>query len=135
MAGRRRSRDFPSFPAHVAEGSAPDTDIHAILDDVPSRNRTISTGGRAGSPPALRFTPTAASWTDAMESVRGLTPGGHATAADNAVFDPPDECVAAIGSYIDNHDGNGLRLFRWSRNPEQLVASWKCGYHRIDSSH
>ena len=48
----------------------------------------------------------------------------------NAVLDSLDECVEAIDGYIEHHNADDARPFRWSRKPEDLVDAWKRGYYR-----
>ena len=43
MAGRHRSEEFPPFLDHVAEGTAPGTQVHAILDSV-SSHKSVEVG-------------------------------------------------------------------------------------------
>ncbi len=49
----------------------------------------------------------------------------------DAVLNPLDGCVAATGGYTGRHNASDARPIRWSRNPEDLVASWKRGHRRL----
>jgi len=49
----------------------------------------------------------------------------------NAVFNSLDECIAAVEGYIAHHNAHDARPFRWSRDPGDLVASWKRGHQRL----
>ncbi len=49
----------------------------------------------------------------------------------DAVFDPLDDCVAAMEGYTGPHNASAARPFRLSRNPEDPVAPWKRGHHRL----
>ncbi len=48
-----------------------------------------------------------------------------------AVFDPPAGCVSAVEGYIGHHNANDARPFRWSRSPEDPVASCRRGHRRL----
>ena len=50
----------------------------------------------------------------------------------DAVFDSLDECIAAVEGYIEHHNANDARPFRWSRKPEDLVEAWKRGHQKLD---
>ncbi len=76
----------------------------------------------------FRFTTDSASWTTAVE---GFFSKLARQRLKNAVFDSLDERLAAIYGFIGHTDENGARPFRWSRKPEELVASWRRGYHMI----
>ncbi len=126
---RHRSAESLAFLDHVAEGIAPGTPVHVILDNVSSHGSAEVRGWLKGRPDRTsRFTPTSASWTDAVE---GLFPKLSRQRLKNAVFDSPAGCVAAIEGCIAHHDANDARPFRWSRRPEDLVAAWKRGRQKL----
>ena len=52
----------------------------------------------------------------------------------HAIFNSLDECIAAIESYIEHHNANDARPFRWSKKPEDLVEAWKKGHQKLKES-
>ena len=66
-----------------------------------------------------------------MNAVEGFFPELTRQRLKDAVFDSLDDCVAAIEGYIEHHNASDARPFRWSRNPEDLVASWKRGHRKL----
>jgi len=113
----------------VAEGIDPGVDVHVILDNVSSTESAKVHEWTEGHPEwTFHFTPTSASWTTAVE---GFFSKVTRQRLKNAVFDSLDERLAAIYGFIGYHNENGARPFRWSRKPEELVASWKRGYQMI----
>ncbi len=76
----------------------------------------------------FHFTPAPASWTDAVEGFFSRLTGQR---LKDSVFDSLDGCVAAMEGYTGRHNASDARPFRWSRNPDDLVASWKRGHRRL----
>ena len=127
---RHRSEEFLAFLDHVAEGIAPETPVHVILDNVSSHKSAEVHEWLKGRPDwTFHFTPTSASW---MNAVEGFFSKLARQRLKNAVFDSLDECIAAIEGYIEHHNANDARPFRWSRHPEDLVEAWKRGHQKLD---
>ncbi len=126
---RHRSAEFTAFLDHVAEGTGPGTPVHVILDNVSShKSAEVHEWLRSRPDRAFHFTPAPASWTDTVEGFLSRLTGQQLR---DAVFDSLDDCVAAIEGYIGHHNASDARPFRWSRNPEDLVASWKRGHRKL----
>lgn len=126
---RHRSAEFLAFLDHVAEGIAPETPVHVILDNVSSHKSAEVREWLKGRPDwTFHFTPTSASW---MNAVEGFFSKLARQRLKNAVFDSLDECIAAIEGYIEHHNANDARPFRWSRKPEDLVEAWKRGHQKL----
>ena len=126
---RHRSAEFLAFLDHVAEGIAPGTQVHVILDNVSSHKSAEVHEWLKGRPDwQFHFTPTSASW---MNAVEGFFSKLARQRLKDAVFDSLDECIAAIEGYIKHHNANDARPFRWSRKPEDLVEAWKRGHQKL----
>jgi len=133
MVERHRSKEFLAFLDHVAEGIASGTEVHVILDNVSSHRSAKVHEWLKGNPDrTFHFTPTSASRTNAVE---GFFSKLARQRLKHAVFDSLDECIAAVEDFVRHHNENRARPFRWSRRPEDLVASWKRGYQMIDTDH
>ena len=127
---RHRSAEFLAFLDHVAEGIAPGTQVHVILDNVSSHKSAEVHEWLKGRPDwTFHFTPTSASW---MNAVEGFFSKLARQRLKNAVFDSLDECIAAIEGCIEHHNANDARPFRWSRKPEDLVEAWKRGHQKLE---
>ena len=127
---RHRSAEFLAFLDHVAEGIAPGTQVHVILDNVSSHKSAEVHEWLKGRPDwTFHFTPTSASW---MNAVEGFFSKLTRQRLKDAVFDSLDECVAAIEGYIEHHNASDARPFRWSRKPEDLVEAWKRGHQKLE---
>ncbi len=127
---RHRSEEFLAFLDHVAEGIAPGTQVHVILDNVSSHKSAEVHEWLKGRPDwTFHFTPTSASW---MNAVEGFFSKLARQRLKDAVFDSLDECVAAIEGYIEHHNASDARPFRWSRKAEDLVEAWKRGHQKLE---
>ncbi len=73
------------------------------------------------------------------KKARGFNAPGHKRgiirfSACHAIFNSLDECIAAIEGYIEHHNSNDARPFRWSKAPEDLVEAWKKGHQKLQES-
>ena len=129
MVERHRSEEFLAFLDHVAEGIAPGTKVHVILDNVSShKSAEVHEWLKARPDWTFHFTPTSASWVNAVE---GFFSKLSRQRLKNAVFNSVDECMAAVEGYIENHNEHDARPFRWSRKPGDLVEAWKKGHQKL----
>ena len=103
---RHGSEEFLAFLDHPGRGIKPDADMRVILDNVSRANAVEGFFSNKLSRQRLR----------------------------NAVFNLRQECIAAIEGCIEHHDANDVQLFRCSRKPEELVASWKRGRRKPQKS-
>ena len=133
MTSRHRSEEFIAFLDHAAKSIEPDTKVHVILDNVSSHKSAQVHEWQKHHPDwSFHFTPTSASWTNAVE---GFFSKLSRRRLKNAIFNSLDECIDAIETFIDHHNANEARAFRWSKKPEDIIASWKRGYQMIESNH
>ncbi len=117
------------FPGHAAEGTGPGTPVHVIPGNVSSTGSAKVHEWLRDRPDRIfHFNPAPASWTDAVE---GFLPELTGQRLKDAVLDPLDGCVAAMEGYIGHHNASDARPFRWSRNPEDPVASCRRGHRRL----
>ena len=131
MTERHRSEEFLAFLDHLAAGIEPGTRVHVILDNVSSHKSAEGHDWLKHQPDwSFHFTPTSASWTNAVE---GFFSKLSRRRRKNAIFNSLDECIGAIEAFIAHHNANEARAFRWSRKPEDLIAAWKRAYQKIES--
>ncbi len=129
MTERHRSEDFCAFLDHVAAGLAPETEVHVILDNL-SAHKSARVHAWLKAHPTWTFhvTPTSASWMNAVEGVFSKLARQR---RKNAIFNSLEACITAVEAYIAHHNVHEARPFRWSRDPEDLVVSWKRGHRRL----
>ena len=129
MVERHRSEEFVAFLDHIAEGIDPGTDVHVILDNVSShKSATVNEWLKEHTNWTFHFTPTSASWTNAVEGVFSKLARAR---LKNAVFYVIDECIMASEGHIEHHNANAASPFRWSRKLEDLVEAWKTGHQEL----
>ena len=129
MVERHRLEEFLAFLDRVAEGIEPGTPVHVVLDNVSShKSAEVHEWLRDRRDWTFHFTPTSASW---MNAVEGFFSKLSRQRLKNAIFDSLDECIAAVEGYIDHHNANDARPFRWSKKPEDLVEAWKKGHQKL----
>ncbi len=126
---RHRSEEFLAFLDLVSEGIEPGVPVHVVQGDVSSRRSAEIRKWLKGRPDwKFHFTPTSASW---MNAVEGFFSKLSRQRLKDAIFNSLDECIAAIEGYIEHHNANDARPFRWSRKPEDLVEAWKKGHRKL----
>jgi hypothetical protein len=85
----------------------------------------------AQSAMAFHFTPTSASWLNAVE-------GFFATLAKRrlkrGVFRSVADPQATINRFLDNHNAHS-KPFEWVADPDKIIAAVKRGYQVLDSIH
>ncbi len=129
MVERHRSEEFLAFLDLVSEGIKPGTQLHVVLDNVSShKSAEVNEWLKDNSNWTFHFTPTSASW---MNAVEGFFSRLSRQRLKHAIFNSLDECIAAIEGYIEHHNANDARPFRWSKKPEDLVEAWKKGHQKL----
>ncbi len=123
MVARHRSEEFLAFLEFVSEGIEPGTPVHVILDNVsPHKSAEANEWLKDNANWTFHFTPTSASSMNAVESFFSTLAWQR---FKHAIFDSLDGCIAAIEGYIEHHNTDDARPFRWSKAPEDLVEAWK----------
>ena len=83
------------------------------LDNVSSHNSAMVNEWLKDRPDwTFHFTPTSASWMNAVEGFFSMLASQRLT---HAIFDSIDKCIAAVEGCIERHNANGSCPFRWSR--------------------
>ena len=129
MTERHRSEDFCAFLDHVAADLDPTMAVHVILDNLSAHKSAHVHAWLADHPHwTFHFTPTSASW---MNAVEGFFSKLARQRLKHAIFNSLDACITAVEDYIAHHNAHEAHPFRWRRDPEDLVASWKRGHRRL----
>ena len=132
MVKRHRSEEFLALLELVSEGIKPGTRVQVVLDNVSSHKSTeVNEWLKGNANWTFHSTPTSASW---MNAVEGFFSRLSRQRLKHAIFNSRDECIAAIEGYIEHHNTNDSRPFRWSKEPEDLVEAWKKGHQKLQES-
>ena len=128
LAGRCRSQEFLAFLDSVAGGIERGTPVHVLPDNASTHKSTeVSERLRDHGNWSFHFTP--ARPPGRMPS-RGSFPSSRQR-LKHAAFNSLDECIAAAEGCTGHHSANGVRPFRWSKQPEDLVEAWKRGHLKL----
>jgi transposase len=121
VTDKHRAADFLSFLTVVDRSVAPKLDLHLILDNS-STHKTPEVKSWLEAHPRfqLHFTPTSASWLNAVE-------GWFAQLERRAIYRGVFTSVAALRQelrrFIAAHNKHSAKPFRWTRSAESLIAS------------
>ena len=110
-----------------------DQEVHVILDKY-STHKTEKVQQWLSEHPnwTFHFTPTSALWLNAVE---GFFAHLSRRRLKHAIFKSLQECEAAILRFIEEHNGREAKLFRWTADPESIIAARKRGFALISSCH
>ena len=131
MTQQHRSEDFCAFLDHVATGLDPTKDVHVILDKLSAhKSARVHAWLKAHPNWTFHFTPTSASWMNAVEGVFSKLARQR---LKNAICDSREACIAAVEDDIAHHNAHDAQPFRWSRDPKDLIAAWKRGHQKLQN--
>ena len=118
---RHRAREFLAFLRQIDGSTDPDLDLHLILDNS-STHRTPAVRKWVESHPRfhLHFTPTSASWLNAVESWFSQL---ESRALYRGVFTNVTELRNEIHRYITVHNAELAKPFVWTKSAESLIES------------
>ena len=131
MTQQHRSEDVCAFLDHVATGLDPTKEVHVILDNLSAHTSArVHAWLKAHPNWTFHFTPTSASWMNAVEGVFSKLARQR---LKNAIFDSLEACIAAVEDDIAHHNAHDAQPFRWSRDPKDLIAAWKRGHQKLQN--
>jgi transposase len=127
---RHRHQEFIRFLNAIKREVPAGKLIHVILDNYAAHKHPKVTAWLARHPRvALHFTPTSASWLNAVE-------GFFAKLAKHrlkrGVFNSLVSLQAAINRYLDQANDNP-HPFRWTKEPDKIIAAVGRGHQVLDS--
>ena len=120
---RHRAREFLAFLRQIDRAVPKQLDIHLILDNS-STHKTKSVQQWLSSHPRfhLHFTPTSASWLNAVESWFAQL---ERRALQRGVFTSVAELRDAIRQFIKAHNAEAAKPFRWTKSANAIIAARK----------
>ena len=117
---RHRHQELITFLDTVERQLPGDRDVHVILDNY-ATHKTDAVRAWLDRHPnwTFHFTPTLSSWLNAVE---GLFAKLTRRRLKHAIFNSVTECEVAIRRFIEEHNRNEAKPFRWTAN---LVYGWR----------
>ena len=129
---RHRHQEFIRFLNEVERQVPAGKTVHAILDNYAAHKHLEVRKWLARHPRwTFHFTPTSASWLNAVEGFfavltnRRLKRGAFRSVAD---------LQAAINRFLEEHNARA-KPFRWTADPDKIIAAVRRGHQALDSIH
>lgn len=118
---RHRAKEFLDFLRQIDRETPKDLDLHLILDNS-STHKTPEVKTWLAKHPRfkLHFTPTSASWLNAVEGWFGQL---ERRALYRGIFTSVGELKSAIKKYIKVHNEKLAKPFRWHKSAESIMTS------------
>lgn len=118
---RHRAKEFLDFLRQIDRSTPPALDLHIVLDNS-ATHKTPAIQSWIEKHPRfkLHFTPTSASWLNAVE---GWFSQLERRALYRGVFRSVDELRKAIKQFIAAHNDTLAKPFRWTKSAEAILGS------------
>lgn len=118
---RHRSREFLGFLKHIYNITPKKKDLHIILDNY-SAHKTAEVMDWVNARPRihLHFTPTSASWLNAVESWFSQL---ERRSIYRGVFTSVKELKDELKRFIKVHNKHLAKPFKWTKGAEKIIAS------------
>ncbi len=108
-----------------------DKDIHAILDNYAAHKHETVRAWLARHPRwTFHFVPTSCSWLNAVE---GFFAKLTKRRLQRGVFSSLVDLQSAINRFIAEHNATESKPFRWTADPDQIVAARNRGFQTLSS--
>jgi transposase len=129
---RHRHQEFIRFLNAIEAAVPPGKLIHAIVDNYATHKHPKVRAWLARHPRwTFHFTPTSASWLNAVE---GFFARLTSRRLKRGVFRSIVELQAAINRFLAETNADP-RPFRWTKDPDKIIAAVKRGHQVLDSIH
>jgi transposase len=124
---RHRAVEFLAFLRQIDAGTPPELDLHLILDNS-STHQTAEIRQWIEAHPRvhLHFTPTSASWLNAVETWFAQL---ERRAVHRGAFTSVTALRNEIHRYIQVHNDSLAKPFRWTKSAESIIAR----HHRLEA--
>ena len=115
---RHRAREFRQFLAQIDRATPPDLPLHLIVDNSSTHTTEAIRDFLAAHPRFhLHFTPTSASWLNAVETWFGEL---ERRALRRGVFTSVTELREEIRRFIEAHNMHAAKPFRWTKSASAI---------------
>jgi transposase len=116
---RHRAQEFLAFLRQIDRATPAQLDLHLIVDNSSTHTTDAIRDWLEDHPRFhLHFTPTSASWLNAVESWFGQL---ERRSIHRGVFTSVLELRDAIHRYIDVHNRTHAKPFRWTKSAEAII--------------
>jgi transposase len=128
-----RHQEFIRFLNEIERQIPPGKVIHAILDNYATHKHPKVRKWLCNHPRwVFHFVPTSSSWLNAVE---GFFAKLAKRRLKRGVFKSIVDLQTAINRFLDQHNQTEAKPFRWTADPDKIIAAVKRGHQVLDSNH
>lgn len=128
---RHRHQEFIRFLNEIERNVPAGKVVHVILDNYAVHKHAKVRAWLARHPRwRFHFTPTSSSWLNAVE---GFFAKLTRRRLQRGRFHSLVDLQAAINRYIQEHNATEARPFRWTSDPDRIIAARNRGFQALDS--
>ncbi len=128
-----RHQEFIRFLNEIERQIPPGKVIHAILDNYATHKHPKVRKWLSNHPRwVFHFVPTSSSWLNAVE---GFFAKLTKRRLKRGVFTSIVDLQTAINRFLDEHNQTEAKPFRWTADPDKIIAAVKRGHQVLDSNH
>ncbi|MCP4209748.1 MAG: IS630 family transposase [Shimia sp.] len=128
-----RHQEFIRFLNEIERQIPPGKVIHAILDNYATHKHPKVRKWLSNHPRWIfHFVPTSCSWLNAVE---GFFAKLSKRRLKRGVFTSIVDLQTAINRFLDEHNQTEAKPFRWTADPDEIIAAVKRGHQVLDSNH
>ena len=118
---RHRAKEFLAFLQQINRSTPAELDLHVILDNSSTHKTPVIKQWLEKHPRfKLHFTPTSASWLNAVE---GWFAQLERRALYRGVFTSVAELKTGIRQFIEAHNEHSAKPFKWNKTAETIISS------------
>ncbi len=118
---RHRAKEFLDFLRQIERSTPKELDLHIILDNSSTHKTAEVQKWLAGQPRiTLHFTPTSASWLNAVESWFSQL---ERRSIYRGVFSSVTALRKEIHRFIDAHNATSAKPFKWTKSAAAIIES------------
>jgi transposase len=118
---KHRSKEFLDFLKQIDRSTPEEADLHLILDNSSThKTKAVQEWLAQHDRFTLHFTPTSASWLNAVESWFSQL---HRRALSRGVFTSVQDLREEIRRFIKVHNEENAKPFRWTKSADSIIAA------------
>jgi transposase len=131
LTRRHRAKEFLDFLKQINRSTVAGLDLHLVMDNS-STHKTKAVCAWLDAHPRFKihFTPTSASWLNAVESWFGQL---ERRAIYRGVFSSVKQLRDEIRRFIETHNKTSTKPFRWTKSADSIIASVNRAKNRMDN--
>lgn len=127
---KHRAREFLDFLRQINKSMPPDIDLHVILDNSSThKTAEVKKWLKANPRFKMHFTPTSASWLNAVESWFGQL---ERRSIHRGVFTSVKELRNEIHRFIKHHNSKSAKPFKWTKSASVILGKVEKAKQRLN---